>query len=286
MRELIREMVRDLVLGSELNWSESLGGRYFDAPLVNFASADDPLFEDLKRIVGPWHRTPKEAFEAGHGSGSWRGGTVVSWVMPWSEGLRDSNRACSERPSVDWTVAYSIAKPMQKKVRGALLAELTRRGHSGVAPSDAEWFEIVDAAEGKSSSWSERHVGYIAGLGSFGLNRGFISEKGMAVALSSVVIDAILPADARVADGHQANCLFFAQGRCGACIKRCPVGAISRDGHDKNLCMVHGYGPEAVKLAAERGVQGPAGCALCQVGVPCESRNPRAAALEKSPGPT
>jgi epoxyqueuosine reductase len=274
MRELVRGVVRDLIIGSEFNWSESLSGRYFDEPLVNFASADDPLFEELKQIIGPWHRTPKEAFEAAHGAGSWHGGTVISWVMPWSKGLRDSNRACTERPSLEWTLAYDISKRLQKQVRGALLEKLAGEGYRGVAPTDADWFSILDTPEGKSSPWSERHVGYIAGLGTFGLNRGFISEKGMAVALCSVVTDAIIPADARVSDHHQANCLFYAADSCGACIKRCPVGAVSRNGHDKNRCMLHGYGPEAVRIGAERGVQGPAGCALCQVGVPCEFRNP------------
>jgi epoxyqueuosine reductase QueG len=195
--------------------------------------------------------------------------------MPWSKGLRDSNRVCEDRPSVEWTLAYYLSsKILQKQVRAALLDELAVCGHRGVAPADADWFSIVDTPTGKSSTWSERHVGYIAGLGTFGLNNAFISEKGMAVVLNSVVTDAVLPPDSRIAAQHQANCLFYAAGGCGACIKRCPAGAISRNGHDKNRCMVYAYGPESNRIAAERGVQGPAGCALCQVQVPCEARNP------------
>ncbi|BCS54169.1 (Fe-S)-binding protein [Geobacter sp. SVR] len=276
MKELIREAVQRLIVENKGNWSDSLSERYFDEPLVNFASGDDPLFEDFKQIIGPWHRTPREAFEAAYGEGSWRGGTVISWVMPWSKGLRDSNRICKERPSLEWTQAYFLSsKMLQKQVRTSLLAELAEYGHRGVAPADADWFSIVDSPSGKSSTWSERHAGYVAGLGTFGLNDAFISEKGMAVVLNSVVIDAVLPSDSRAAASHQANCLFYATGGCGACIARCPVNAISRStGHDKNICMMFGYGPESNQLAAERGVQGPAGCALCQVGVPCESRNP------------
>ena len=275
MKNLIKETVRRLVTEHEGNWSDMLAERYFDEPLVSFASADDPLFEELQQVIGPWHYTPRKALESKYGEGNWRGGTVISWVMPWSKGLRDSNRRCKERPSPEWSRAYYLSsKILQKQVRAALLDKLAGYGHRGVAPADADWFSIVDTPAGKSSTWSERHVGYVAGLGTFGLNDAFISEKGMAVVLNSVVTDAILPPDCRVAGHHQANCLFHATGKCGACIKRCPVDAISRSGHDKNRCMIHGYGPESVRIAAELGVEGPAGCALCQVGVPCEFKNP------------
>src|SRR3974390_3506691 len=129
MRELIRESVTRAIVDNEKNWSDSLGGRYFDEPLVNFAAGDDPLFDKFKQIIGPWHKTPREAFEAAHGVGSWRGGTVVSWVMPWRKGLRDSNRLCTERPSVEWTQAYYLSsKILQKQVRAALLQEMEQYG--------------------------------------------------------------------------------------------------------------------------------------------------------------
>jgi len=275
MKEMIRQTVRSLVVEHESNWSDTLAGRYFDEPSVNFASADDPLFEEFKEVIGPWHRTPREAYEAAFGAGSWRGGTVVSWVMPWSKGLRDSNRGCTKRPSPEWTLAYNLnSKAIQKKARAALLEKLAGLGHRGVAPADADWFSMVDTPAGKSSTWSERHVGYVAGLGTFGLSDAFISEHGTAVVLNSVVTDAVLAPDQRVAEHHQANCLFYAAGKCGACIKRCPADAITGDGHDKHLCARYAYGPESLRLAAELGVQGPAGCALCQVGVPCEFKNP------------
>jgi epoxyqueuosine reductase len=275
MKDLIRECVTQAIVGNEHDWSDSLGERFFDEPLVNFASGDDPLFSEFKQIIGPWHKTPQEAFEAAHGCGSWRGGTVVSWVMPWSKALRDSNRVCTERPSIEWTQAYNLSsKILQKQVRAALLQEVERCGVQGVSPADAEWFSIMDAPNGKTSPWSERHVGFVAGLGTFGLNNAFISEKGMAVVLNSVIINATLEPDQRVAKHHHADCLHFTAGGCGACMKRCPAEAISVNGHDKNRCMIFGYGPKAVSLAMERGVKGPAGCALCMVGVPCERRSP------------
>ena len=37
-----------------------------------------------------------------------------------------------------------------------------------------------------ASTWSERHVAYVSGLGTFGLSGGLITAKGQAVRLGSV----------------------------------------------------------------------------------------------------
>lgn len=282
MKELIRKAVGEMITKYAGNRSEALGAPYFGAPVVGFASAGDLLFDEYKKVIGDWHLTPREAFEAVHGPESWRGGTVVSWVMPWSKELRDSNRNQVERPSRQVTEAYHLGYyTMQKEVRRALLDLLAQHGCRGVAPVDGPAFKMVDTPAGKSSTWSERHAGYAAGLGSFGLSRGFISEVGTAVYLSSLVLDAELEPDPRSA-GPQEGCLFFYNGSCGACLTRCPGQAISREGQDKTACARYAYGPESVALSACYGLKGPAGCALCQVKVPCETRNPVAALRAKS----
>lgn len=54
-------------------------------------------------------------------------------------------------------------------------------------------------------------------------------------------------------------------------ITRCPVGAISRAGHDKERCGGYVYGPQIEELAKRYGVA-ITGCGLCQTKVPCERR--------------
>jgi epoxyqueuosine reductase len=142
------------------------------------------------------------------------------------------------------------------------------------SPADSEWFEILDTPSGKVSCWSERHVAFAAGLGTFGLNRAFISEVGTSIVLNSVVIDAIIEPTPHRAESYLANCLHNNGNNCSACIRRCPAGAISENGHNKALCASSGYGAESTELAASYGIKGRAGCALCQSGVPCEATNP------------
>ena len=122
-----------------------------------------------------------------------------------------------------------------------------------VSPYASEWFRIHATNLGATSNWSERHVAYAAGLGTFSINDGFITEKGIAIRLISVVTELKLTPDIRKAKSHTQNCLLCSIGICGACIKRCPVNSISKAGHDKVKCYIYVYGDESKKLAQSYG---------------------------------
>ncbi|NLW02216.1 MAG: hypothetical protein GX027_02990 [Clostridiaceae bacterium] len=57
-------------------------------------------------------------------------------------------------------------------------------------------------------------------------------------------------------------------------MRRCPAGAITPEGHDKEKCLQ--YQREVIaKICRERyGYDGYSACGLCQTGVPCESGIP------------
>ncbi|HML62148.1 MAG TPA: 4Fe-4S ferredoxin, partial [Solidesulfovibrio sp.] len=82
---------------------------------------------------------------------------------------------------------------------------------------------------------------------------------------------------------HDAWCLRATGVPCRACMKRCPVGAISEAGHDKTRCKDYIRGVTAPYVAAEQMSGIPVNsCGLCQVGVPCEHRDPTARKREKA----
>jgi epoxyqueuosine reductase QueG len=89
----------------------------------------------------------------------------------------------------------------------------------------------------------------------------------------SIVARISVPATARPYNHHHAYCLFYNEGTCGVCIKRCPVGAVSKEGHDKKKCREYVEGPIARHARDAYGVEAY-GCGLCQTKVPCESRIP------------
>jgi epoxyqueuosine reductase QueG len=123
-----------------------------------------------------------------------------------------------------------------------------------------------------TSTWSERHVSYACGLGTFGLTDALITKGGMAHRLGSVVVNARLPEAARPYSGHLDYCL--SSRGCTACVRRCPAGALSRAVHDKDLCHEMVQAGKDAAARRERLGLAKTGYGLCQVGVPCEDRIP------------
>lgn len=277
METLIKDEIKRYFKESETNWFEEIKDTYYEEPIIQFADTEDPLFNEYKKVIGDHHFTPKEAFELAFGEGSYKGGTVISIVLPINEKTRKSNRPQKEWPSKEWTLTRTFGDEVF--IRGFikhLESYLGKMGYRTVSPHYSEWFKISADASGITSNWSERHIAYAAGLGTFSINDAFITEKGIAVKLTSVVTELKLLPDTRSYKNHTENCLLCSKGICGACIKRCPVNAITKEGHDKLKCYKYVYGEESSKLAESRGASPKAGsgCGLCQTGVPCEGRNP------------
>lgn len=278
MRDLIKNEIKKYVLESKSNWFGEINDHYYGEPIIQFASGYDPLFQEYKKIIGEHHFTPGEVFELAFGEGSYNGGTVISVVLPINEKIIKSNRAQIEWPSREWVLLRTFGDEVFIKEFVKYLQDyLNERGYKTLSPYVSEWFKVHRDESGPTSNWSERHIAYAAGLGTFSINDAFITEKGIAVRLISVVTELKLDPDIRGAKDYRENCLLCSKGTCGACIKRCPVNAISKDGHDKIKCYQYVYGAESSKLAQFNGASPKAGsgCGLCQSGVPCESKNPK-----------
>lgn len=278
MKKVIIDSINQFVIQSEFNRMVNTDSPYYDQPLVKFAAARDPLFEEYKQIIGPFHLTPREAFEMEYGKGSFHEGTVISVVLPISEAIRKSNRVQKEFASKEWALLRTFGDEFFiDSLSNHIVKLLKNSGFKSLDPSRSERFKIFAKTEvGIASNWSERHVAYVAGQGSFSLNDGFITEKGMAVRIISIVTDAVMEPDTRNVKHYAENCLFLSNGTCGVCIKRCPAGAITKKGHDKYKCYAFTYSEEGRQRAVAWGgeYQYGSGCGLCQTKVPCEFNNP------------
>ncbi|PLX79773.1 MAG: FeS-binding protein [Desulfuromonas sp.] len=247
---------------------------YFTRPLVAIADAADPLFSQYKTIIGKFHRHPFDWLADLRPDNPPRSGSVICWVLPISEAVRKSNRAESTWPSRSWALTRQHGEAFNVGLRQKVVAFLQERGGLAVAPQLAPgWQEVASPQSGAASAWSERHAAYAAGLGTFSLNDGLITRCGIAHRLGSVVTDLKMEADVRPWPNHLHNCVYHRNGSCGVCIKRCPVKAISKDGHDKIRCMEYVYGTVVRCKGEEYGVH-MTGCGLCQTGVPCEKGIP------------
>ncbi|OON88526.1 4Fe-4S binding protein [Pyramidobacter sp. C12-8] len=248
---------------------ELAGTVFFDRPLIGIAAADDPLFEKFKsaEVVGPWHLSPRDWLPEAR--------SVLSFFFPFSERVRASNRIAPERTSLEWLYGRIEGQEFLSSLLDELCAWLQAQGVRAVAPSRDSRFRVARGGQGTlagfpgvsadtyASNWSERHVAFAAGLGTFGLSKGLITEKGMAGRLGSVVVDAQIEPTSREYDAVYERCI-----QCGACVRRCPAHAISlRQGKKHPLCAAY--------LATQKRKYAPRyGCGKCQTAVPCEFRSP------------
>ena len=273
----------------------------WDGFLLAFAAGNDPLFEELKVHVGPQHWTPAEAFASAVRSGvfsavgeSAAGGgasgtapgdltaggvapgdlTVISWALCQTEAAKAANRLETRMPSEPWARSRIFGQEGNARLHLAMLEGLRAHGYQAAAPSLLPaWAEADPHTNGWRSTWSERHVAYVAGLGTLSLSGGLITKRGQALRLGSVVVKAVIHATRRAYDGPFAYCLHYSGDGCEECAERCPTGSISAQGRDKQACASHLKPGSEEYVRTHYGFEGY-GCGLCQTAVPCESAIP------------
>ncbi len=283
---LLEEQINNFIHENEKNRRTELGGgAYWEEPLVGFASGTDPLFEEYKNIIGSFHLTPQEVIKnTVKDKGEYFPESdldqisVISWILPLPEDTRRSNRNEKQFPSKLWAYTKDFGEVCNHALRRHLAGYLENLGYAAVAPILTPGFRLFrDDQAGWTSNWSERHVAYACGLGTFSLSDGFISPKGIALRIGSVVTTLKLRASERKYRTYKENCLFFRNQKCGKCIRRCPAGAITEEGHDKDKCWKYMNSEPFKEIYLEYGLQTtPNACGLCQTGTPCEFEIPRA----------
>ena len=281
----LENAIKEYVASSPANRLPAFNGEpIFDEPLVGFADGDDAIFQDYKEIIGHFHFTPRVVLEmtrrgkGNEGEKQRPSVSVISWILPITHATRLSVRQESRVTSVRWSHTRNLGHDFIAELSRYVVALLEALGHQAVAPEFADFFEMIDLSDGLTSNWSQRHIAYAAGLGTFSLSDGFITPRGIAMRCGSVVTDIALTPSSKLYENHLANCLFYRDGSCQRCIKRCPADAISKQGHDKRRCLdflVTEQRGILKELGREEGYIGRyLGCGLCQTKVPCESGIP------------
>ena len=276
--ETIRTLIEDFVATATHNdLGLSVREKIWDRPLVGYAAGDDPLFETYVAHIGAFYLKPVDIFRRrfpDDESAAARELAVIAWILPASAATRAEQARSRRRPSKRWARTRQLGEAFNEDLRRHVVDALAAAGVSAVAPMLAPfWQRVSEGPYAPCSNWSERHAAHAAGLGTFGLCDGLITPVGKAVRIGSVVAKLNLAPTPRPYRDHRAYCLFFSHGSCGRCIPRCPVGALSTDGHDKHKCMQYTeVGMNAV-MRKRYGIDTYA-CGLCQADVPCMDHIP------------
>ncbi|MFP3040633.1 4Fe-4S binding protein [Treponema primitia] len=271
-KEALTGLINELVNGARGNSvatdtalrPDLAGMPFFAEPLVGFAAADDPYFGELKKpgVIGKHFLLPRD----------WLGSaqTVVSVFFPHTEQVKKANRQNMEWPADEWLHARIEGQVFLEALGRHVIAFLKDRGFDCISPGADPRFSTkspltTDKAEQNyyTSNWSERHVAHVCGLGTFGLSRGLITPRGISGRFTSFITGAYFEPTARPYSGTKDYCT-----RCGACVRHCPVKAISPEtGKNHPLCSAF--------LNRTKEKHRPRyGCGKCQSGVPCENGIP------------
>ncbi len=253
---------------------ELAGMKIYEEPLVGFAAADDELFtKEFKKegVIHPEYMAPEEWLPGAR--------TVISFFLPFTKQVKESNRNKTDIPyeegipqrcSTEWLHARVEGQIFVDIMTGYIESLLQKEGYETVCPATSDRFRMLAPF---ISVWSERHAAYAAGLGTFGLSKGLITEKGMAGRIGSVITNAVFEADTRPYSSPFEYCTM-----CGACMVKCPPGAIDKArgialGKDQLICGPYVKGSYLPPQGTKQRVR--YGCGKCQTGVPCESGIPK-----------
>ncbi|MFX1236291.1 MAG: 4Fe-4S binding protein [Promethearchaeota archaeon] len=274
------DKINDFLRNNKANRMKGVDGILMFEPdvLVGFASGNDPIFNLYKKAVGPFHLTPEEAYlkycEKNNIIPTKGILTVVAFIFPLNQITKKQHSEYSDKwPCERWAHTRLYGEECNLSLQIHLLDELKKEfGINGVAPMAEDYLNKLHKNHPNALyayPWSHRHMAYASGLGSFGLSDGFLNEKGIAMRCGSIVIDHELPSDAeKRPSNHYEYCT-----NCGACIKRCPAGAISFEKrHDKKACRE--YVMATTPYIQEHFNIPIYSCGLCFVKVPCQDKLP------------
>lgn len=209
------------IAGFVREWMQKTGDDFYRAPLVACASARDPLFPRLGQAVDPDHAMPRDILPEAE--------SVLVFFLPFRPEYGRENDNAGFYASRNWAILYFRTNELIRRINEHLTGLLGRMGHRAQTTPPTHNFDEQKLV----SLWSHKHLGYIAGLGTFGRNHLLITSGGCCGRLGSLVTSMPLAPTPRP---DREYCLEKAGVECLACLPKCAYGALREDRFDRKAC--------------------------------------------------
>lgn len=247
-------------------YPQRYGERHWWRTPLLAAGTVDGRFGQLRVMAARDHWMPEEILPSAR--------TVLVLFLPFKPSLVEENHP-GKFPCPDWGVAYEVTNDLIGKIMAHLRELLEASGFAcALTPATHEpGREAVDAA--MAARWSHKHLGYLCGLGRFGVNAQLITPSGCSGRLGSLVTSADLGDHHLVLE--EELCLHKRGKQCLRCVARCPVKAVTVErGILRERCngRLHFNKDNRLKLGLGERTHG---CAKCQGNLPCSLSAPDAA---------
>lgn len=271
--EIYQLIQKECFRDDESFFLRSDGDPLFRKPVMGVKQSDDHGFAALRETI-PDHLLPFEIWENEFGNQPEKL-SVLSYALPFDLKTVAENAAVDDCPPMSWFEAKRKCIKAGNEIAKKLEIFFRERKIQSLRPEATKSFKWIQAADGKKyPTWSQRHVGFVCGVGSFGLHGALITPMGSTHRLDSLLVDAEFDKYSETAQSPFADCLYLQKGTCGICVKRCPAGAIQLDNQRQiEKCRKQAYKTNAPKAEKALG-ESIGGCALCNTRVPCATKSP------------
>ncbi len=236
--------------------------------------ADNPAFARVAEQI-PGHWSPAAAFAAGDTGPTPATLSVVSLAFLMNTRSVEENAAARDYPARSWYETRKQWNAFHPETARRTIAWLAGRGVRAVCPPFAtSYWESMGIDRPHGSAWSERHVGWACGLGTFGLQGAFITDEGVCLRLMSFVVAAPFTAYGEPDPDPFGGCLQAHGETCGICADRCPSGGVTRQGRNIAACRATVGARNGAHARTALHIDAYA-CGLCMTATPCALRRPR-----------
>jgi epoxyqueuosine reductase QueG len=231
-------------------------GATWKEPLIEIIMANDERLKILKKAVSAEHLTANDILPDAK--------SIISFFIPFQENIVKSNIK-GTMASEKWAIAYIRTNDLIKTINDKIEILMDQNGYkTGKIPATHN-FDV----EKLISNWSHRHIAYIAGIGTFGMNNMLITKNGCCGRFGSIIINYELD-EYKQTKEIKEKCLHKINGSCGICQKKCIVDAYENNKYDRHKCY-----KQCLENGEYHKKTGYADiCGKCLVGLPCSTKEP------------
>ena len=249
INNIIKSTVIEFEKNNQLN-------NYWKKPIIKIISAENKNFAILKEAVSAEHLMPDEILPDAK--------SVISFFIPFHENIVNSN-IDGKMASEKWVIAYIKTNELIKTINDNIEILMKKNGYNtGKIPATHNFDERK-----LISNWSHRHIAYIAGMGTFGINNMLITKNGCCGRLGSIIIDYKIdePEEKKIIT---EKCLNKINGSCGLCQKKCAINTYENNKFNRQKCY-----QQCLKNSEYHKKNGYADvCGKCLAGLPCSMNEP------------
>jgi epoxyqueuosine reductase QueG len=229
---------------------------FWKDPIIEIISANDNKLNILKKVISVDHFMPNDILPDAK--------SIISFFIPFQDSIVKNNIE-GTMASKEWAMAYIKTNDLIKIINENIEKLMKKEGYkTGKIPATHNFDK-----DKLISNWSHRHIAYIAGIGTFGINNMLITKNGCCGRFGSIVVNYEFN-EYRQDIEIKEKCINKVNGSCGICIDKCIVNAYENNKFNRHKCYKQCLeNDEFHKTNGNASV-----CGKCIVGLPCSVKEP------------